>query len=210
MRPTKGVPRILNVNREPSRPKKKKRKITLVFDEAKRKEFLTGFHKRNVERREKAKEVLAAKLKAEKKRITEEAKAKFKTHLSQRDIPELEELLSKQEYETEGATVSILELNVEKLAQSANWIGDNKPCYEEDEAESEEDNDSEENNDDFVPGMELKEKKIKKSTEVEENIQPQLSKKAISKAIQKETLRRTHQSSLFKMKQKRENNKKCK
>lgn len=32
----KGVPRILNVNRVPGQPKKR-RKVTLVFDEAKRK-----------------------------------------------------------------------------------------------------------------------------------------------------------------------------
>ncbi|XP_015108381.1 nucleolar protein 12 [Diachasma alloeum] len=209
MRPgVKGVPQLLNVDRQPGKPKKR-RKITLVFDEEKRKDFLGGFHKRKLQRRQKAQEELKVKLKEEKKRIKQEARERFKTLVSQRDIPELEELLLKQEYETDGKTVSILELNVNDLAQSSNWIGENKPKYEEecnDEEEVEEAEESEEQN---VPGMELKPKKSKNTNENEET-KPQLSKKSISKARQKETLKQTSRSKVFQLKQRldRQRNKK--
>lgn len=45
MRPgiKKGVPRLLDVNRQPGKPTKKRRKVTLVFDESKRK-YVFFFH----------------------------------------------------------------------------------------------------------------------------------------------------------------------
>ena len=45
--------------------KGKKRKTEIVFDEAKRRDFLTGFRKRKQERREKAKLEYEQKLKEE-------------------------------------------------------------------------------------------------------------------------------------------------
>ncbi|XP_017888046.2 nucleolar protein 12 [Ceratina calcarata] len=71
MAKTKMQPKLLNVNRTPHRPKKRK-KITLVFDETKRKEFLQGFRKRKLQRQQRAKEELQKQLKEEKKRIKHE------------------------------------------------------------------------------------------------------------------------------------------
>ncbi|XP_063976917.1 nucleolar protein 12 [Diachasmimorpha longicaudata] len=198
MRPAvKGVPQLLNVDRQPSKPKKR-RKITLVFDEEKRKDFLGGFHKRKLQRRQKAQEELKEKLKQERKRIKQEARERFKTLVSQRDVPELEELLQQQEYEVDGKTVSILELNVNDLAQGSNWIGENKPKYE--EACKAESTDGESEEEEGIPGMELKPKKPKTSKEDQET-KPQLSKKSITKARQKETLKQTSKSKIFQLKE---------
>ncbi|XP_057321714.1 uncharacterized protein LOC130665390 [Microplitis mediator] len=191
------VPKILNVNRKPGQPKKK-RKVTLVFDEDKRKEYLCGFRKRKLERKLKAKQEIEAQWKEEKKRIKKEAQEKFKKLVSQRDVPELEELLSQHEYETDGKSVSILELNINQLTQSANWIGENKPTYEE---VSENDEESDEEEEDVVPGMELKRKKSK-IVDDEDESKVNLSKKERSRAIQKETLQSRMKNQVFLRKQK--------
>ncbi|XP_011313788.1 nucleolar protein 12 [Fopius arisanus] len=200
----KGVPQLLDVTRQPGRPKKRK-KITLVFDEEKRKDFLGGFHKRKLQRRRKAQDELKVKLKEEKKRIKQEARERFKTLVSQRDVPELEELLQKTEYEADGKTVSILELNVNDLSQSCNWIGENRPKYEEESEEEEEEGHQGEK----VPGMELNPRKSKDLKEKEKS-NHQLSKKSISKARQKETLKQANRSKVFQLKQRldRQKNKK--
>ena len=54
----------------------KKTKKSIVFDEKKRKEFLTGFKKRKDERRQKWKEKVERDLKNEIKKIKEETKSK--------------------------------------------------------------------------------------------------------------------------------------
>ncbi|KAJ6634983.1 Ubiquitin-like modifier-activating enzyme ATG7 [Pseudolycoriella hygida] len=81
----------------------KKRKLELVFDEKKRKEYLTGFRKRKQERRKKARDDLELQVKEERKRLKQEArediKSKFK--LSFAPIPELADELNEEEFETE-------------------------------------------------------------------------------------------------------------
>lgn len=128
--------------------------------------------------------------------------------MSQRDVPELEELLSKQEYEADGKTVSILELNVNDLAQGTNWIGENKPVYEHDSSEEEEQTD-EEDDPTSVPGMDLKVKTIKKPIVVQKD-KPQMDQKDINKAVQKESKKQTGRSKVFLLKQRldRQKNKK--
>ncbi|XP_044008448.1 nucleolar protein 12, partial [Aphidius gifuensis] len=206
----KGVPRLLDVNRQPSKPTKKRKKINLVFDETKRKDYLTGFHKRKLQRRQKASDELKEKLREEKKRIKQEARDRFKNYVSQRDVPELEELLSKQEYEADGKTVSILELNVNELAQGANWIGENKPVYEHDNSEEEEEQTDEEDDPTSVPGMDLTTKKIKKPIVVVQKDKPKMDQRDINKAVQKETKKQTGRSKVFLLKQRldRQKNKK--
>jgi ribosomal RNA-processing protein 17 len=49
-----------------------KRKSELVFNEEKRKEFLTGFSKRKLQRKKKAQEEFKIKVKEEQKRIRDE------------------------------------------------------------------------------------------------------------------------------------------
>lgn len=89
-------------------------------------EFLTGFHKRKVQRKKKAQEELDKQLKVERKRIKAEAKQAYKKLvLSQRTIPELEELLS-QEIDMGTHSVSVTELSSAELARENNWIGANQ------------------------------------------------------------------------------------
>ncbi|XP_034936580.1 nucleolar protein 12 [Chelonus insularis] len=119
-----------NLNRNVNRKSNNRRKVHLIFDEKERKEYLTGFSKRKQERRRKANEKLKLKIKEEKKRIKREVKNEY-LPISHRDIPEVEKLLSQKEYETEGKTVSILELNLNDLTRSSSWIGDNVLTHDE-------------------------------------------------------------------------------
>ncbi|KOC64486.1 Nucleolar protein 12 [Habropoda laboriosa] len=198
-------PKLLNVNRVPSQPKRRK-KITLVFDEQKRREFLTGFHKRKLQRRQKAKEEFQQQLKQERKKIKHEAK-RFKKSLSNRDIPEIQQLLTQHEYETEGHTVSILELNVADLTENNALIGENKGTDEVENNEQEEDNDKCSENNEEIVGMSLDQRKksknsekIKKETQVD-------NKKDLKKAIKKAALKQVKKSKVFQQKQRLERQK---
>lgn len=55
-----------------------KKKSELIFDETKRKEFLTGFSKRKQQRKKKAADEFQQKVKEEQKRIQEEVSVKKK------------------------------------------------------------------------------------------------------------------------------------
>ncbi|XP_028934344.1 nucleolar protein 12 [Ornithorhynchus anatinus] len=91
--------------------KKKKKKETgaagargrqvLTFDEEKRREYLTGFHKRKVERRKAAVEEIKRKLKEEQKKLREERHKEYLKMLSEREealeeADELERLVTSQ------------------------------------------------------------------------------------------------------------------
>ncbi|CAD6203469.1 GSCOCG00009777001-RA-CDS [Cotesia congregata] len=193
----KFVPQLLNVDRNKGQ-KVKRKKFTLVFDEEKRKEFLTGFRKRKLQRIQKAKEEFEAQCKEEKKRIRREAKENLKKLVSQRDIPELEELVAQTEhkYEMQGKTVSILELDVNQLRQSDNWIGENKPTYEKDVIDNDDSDDEESTT---VPGMELK---TKPKFVEEQSDGLHLTKKELSRVVQKETLQKMKKNVIFQRKQK--------
>merc|ERR1711931_233727 len=60
------------------RRKKKEEGLVLKFDAEKRKEFLTGFRKRKLERKAKAREELDKQIKAEKARINQEKRDELK------------------------------------------------------------------------------------------------------------------------------------
>lgn len=81
-----------------------------------------------------------------------QARERYKKLLSHRNVPELEELLSKQEYDLEGHTVSILELNVADLAEGR-WIGENKIAEKKEEQDDESKHSN--NDDDDIVGMSL-------------------------------------------------------
>ncbi|KAK2579556.1 hypothetical protein KPH14_010855 [Odynerus spinipes] len=128
---------MLGANKKGKKQNKRKN-ITLVFDEDKRRKFLGGFHKRKLQRKKKAQEELQKQLKEEKKRIKQDARERFKKLLSHRDVPELEKLLSEQEFETEGHKVSILEMDLDSLYEKDKCIGINKVITNEEESEKEE------------------------------------------------------------------------
>nr|CAD7594394.1 unnamed protein product [Timema genevievae] len=120
-------------------------------------EFLTGFHKRKVQRQKKAKEELDHQLREERKRLKQETRESYKKLVvSHRPIPELEEFEAK-EYDLETHTVSILEVSAADLAQKNNWIGVNKVQYEEVKVENDDRDDEEEKG--TVPGMEFRTEK---------------------------------------------------
>ncbi|XP_072931707.1 uncharacterized protein vito [Epargyreus clarus] len=105
----------------------KKKKVSLVFDEAKRKDFLCGFRKRKLERKKKAQEEMQRMLKEEKKRIKQENKESYKKLVvSSRPIPDLEQLLQ-DEYEDDDVNVKIVELSSDTLQKKDLVIGENRP-----------------------------------------------------------------------------------
>lgn len=198
-------PKLLNVNKMPSQPKKR-RKINLVFDENKRREFLKGFRKRKLQRQQKAKEELQQQLKEERKRIKHETRERYKKLLSNRDIPEIQQLLSQQEYETEGHTISILELNIDDLAEKNALIGENKGTNNSERDRGIETDKNSENDEEIV-GMSIKEKEqIKSSKENIKNKQID-NRKDLKKAIKKAALKQVKKSKAFQKKQKLERQK---
>ncbi|XP_076279880.1 nucleolar protein viriato isoform X5 [Lasioglossum baleicum] len=201
----KMQPKLLNVNRIPGQPKKR-RKITLVFDEKKRREFLTGFHKRKVQRQKKAQEELQQQLKEERKKIKQEARERYKNLVSSRDIPEIQQLLSQQEYETQGHTVSILELNVADLAEKDAFIGENEGLNEEEDEEEEENNENSENDEEIV-GMTLNKKKQVKTSKPNSKDKTVGTRKDIKREIKKAALKHVQKSKAFQQKQNLERNK---
>ncbi|XP_016343837.1 nucleolar protein 12-like [Sinocyclocheilus anshuiensis] len=64
--------------------KKNQRKCVLMFDDKDRQEFLTGFHKRKLERRRAALEEMKSKLKEEQKRVREERRREYFKMLQER------------------------------------------------------------------------------------------------------------------------------
>ncbi|XP_018426862.1 PREDICTED: nucleolar protein 12 [Nanorana parkeri] len=81
---------------------KKKHKASrreLVFDEEKRREYLTGFHKRKLQRRKAAVEEIKLKIKEEQKRMKEERHKEYMKMLKEREealeeIDEIERLVT--------------------------------------------------------------------------------------------------------------------
>lgn len=55
--------------------RKKERKVVLMFDDAERQEFLSGFSKRKKERQRKAKEKTLARLEGQRKKLLDEKRA---------------------------------------------------------------------------------------------------------------------------------------
>lgn len=156
-------------------------------------EFLTGFHKRKLQRKKEAREKLERDLKEERKRLKTEAKESYKKLVvSHRPIPELETLL-KEEYEEDDATVRIEELSTNVIAKENNWIGANQAIHEEVEDEEEEE----------VPGMELSVKK-KKKTEEKTKFD---SERDVKRLLKKEATAKVKKSKVFQMKNKMESRK---
>ncbi|KAF6201233.1 hypothetical protein GE061_005680 [Apolygus lucorum] len=183
------------------KPINKKTKLHLVFNEDARRDFLTGFHKRKLQRKKKAKEELQELLKAEKKRIKLEAKEQYKKLVhSYKPIPELEEQFAK-EYDVEDTTVSVLELDTDLLAETNFLIGRNRGQIEDTEIKEEEDegeSDPEEQNEE-MPGMSLKDKKPeKKKTETKKEPPKVLkTKKEIKKDLKKQSTKTVKKSRVF-------------
>ncbi|CAL1676099.1 unnamed protein product [Lasius platythorax] len=202
----KFQPQLFDVNKRPGQPKRRK-KITLVFDEEKRREFLGGFRKRKLERKKRAQEQLQKQLKEEQKKIKQAARERYKKLVSHRNVPEIEELLSKQEYDLESHTVSILELNVADLAEGSRWIGENK-IAEKKEEEQDDESEHSNNDDDEIVGMSLQEKQKNPIQQKPKSDSQQIkSSKELKREIKKATLKQIKKSKAFQQKQRLEQQK---
>ncbi|KYM95539.1 Nucleolar protein 12 [Cyphomyrmex costatus] len=184
----------------------RRRKIALVFDEEKRREFLGGFRKRKLERKRKAQEQLQQQLKEERKKIKQETRERYKKSLSNQVVPELQELLSQQEFNLGSHTVSILELNVADLAEGKRWIGENKIAEEKEEQENDESDKSCNNDDvDEIVGMSLQEKcKTEVQSKSTSNSHEIKSAKKLKQEIKRTALKHIKRSKVFQQKQRQE------
>lgn len=164
-------------------------------------DFLTGFHKRKLQRKKKAQEELKQQLQDERKRLKAEAKESYKKLVvSHRPIPELEHLL-KDEYEDEDVNVTVVELSTNEIASSNNCIGPNQVKYESDEeAEVKEEIDEE-----YIPGMELKQRVTTK--EIKQEKKNFGSQKDVKKALKKQATKNVQKSKVFQLKNKIEQQK---
>lgn len=136
-----------------------------------------------------------------------QTRERYKKLLSNRDIPEIQQLLSQQEYETEGHTVSILELNIDDLAEKNALIGENKGTNNSERNREIESIDKNSENDEEIIGMSIKEKEqIKNSKENIKNKQID-NRKDLKKAIKKAALKQVKKSKAFQKKQKLERQK---
>lgn len=142
-----------------------------------------------------------------------QARERFKKSLSHQVVPELEELLSKQEFDLEGHTVSILELNVADLAEGSKWIGENKVAEEKEEQEDDKadrcnDDDDDNDQDDEIVGMSLQEKR-KNQVEQKSKFDSReiKSTKELKQEIKKAALKRIKKSKAFQQKQRLEQQK---
>lgn len=72
--------------------------------------------------------------------------------------------MKEEEYDTENVTVQIVELSTDELAKTNNWIGANKPRYEDEQSSGADQNDSgvDESEEEDVPGFTVTVRKPKK------------------------------------------------
>lgn len=190
---------------------KKRQKVEIVFDEQKRKDFLTGFRKRKNERRKKAKEQVENMIKEERKRIKSELKAGMKTmKKSYEPLKELTEA-DKKEYEDDEVEVKIIELSANDFAAKGNMIGANTGEESEEDPQDNQSEEESEIDENTVPGMDLTQKKPKKRSKQSEGggpgkktpkVEEFKSKKDIDKVMKKKTLRNLKKTSAFKQKEK--------
>ncbi|KAK9675264.1 Nucleolar protein 12 (25kDa) [Popillia japonica] len=171
--------------------KNRSNKINLVFDEEKRKEFLTGFHKRKQQRKKKAQEKLENQLKEERKRLKSEIKESYKKLVvSNRLIPELPESIQ-NEYEDDEVTVQIMDLS-SNVTNEDKEINSNKTAEDKTTKKIE------------IPGMELT---LDNNQTVNVPNKQFSSEKQIKHLLKKTATKNVQKSSIFQKKNKLERNK---
>lgn len=114
-------------------------------------------------------------------------------------IPELEELFN-NEFETEEASVKIVELSSNDNVNRNHWIGPNRPCPIEEKEESA----VEESEEEELPGMGFKVTAENNDLELDNNSADIscMSKKEINKMIKKEATEKIQNSKAFQKKNK--------
>ncbi|KAH8380505.1 hypothetical protein KR009_011144 [Drosophila setifemur] len=205
-----------------ARKKNPHKKLEVVFDEKKRREFLSGFRKRKNERRSRAKAQLENQLKEERIRIRHEVKEGFKhlkksfeplRELTEEDKAEDGEPKQQEEtYEDEEVQVKIVELTTNDLTAQRNMLGANRGEESEEEAQPAESESEEEAQTNVIAGMDFDANARKRKKEPEEQsaeptkkkstTDPDIkSKKDIDRLMKTRTLNKMHKSKLFKQKE---------
>lgn len=179
-----------------------KKKINLVFDESKRKDFLCGFRKRKLERKKKAQDDIKRMLKEEKKRIKQENKESYKKLVvSSRPIPDIEQLLQ-EEYEDEDVNVKIVELSSDTLHKKDLIIGENRP---KENIKTVQENKKKDRVNETVPGMRSDEESSDEELESNTNDNNDMktkTKKEIKQMLKKQATKKIQKSKVFQMKSK--------
>ncbi|XP_012681306.1 nucleolar protein 12 [Clupea harengus] len=136
------------------RPGSKKRepKRIVMFDDKNREEYLTGFHKRKIERRKAAVEEIKQKMKEEQKRVREERHKEYLRMLIERkealdEADELEDVITgtteSQQYDHPNHTVTVTTISDLDLTRAHLLGGDTNQDEEDNDAEDHtEDNDT--------------------------------------------------------------------
>merc|ERR1712150_279847 len=166
----------------------KKTKKSIVFDESKRKEFLTGFKKRKDERRKKWNEKVERDLKNEIKKIKEETRSKMEKsagNKSNQICPEIAHLINTEQANTtvkqiENSSVTVTTFDSLEAATAPWKLNQKSESEEEDEAEE-------------VPGMSMKPSR----TDVEKVVIGTKERKAINRAA----VKKLQESKAFKTKE---------
>lgn len=103
--------------------------------------------------------------------------------------------------------LQVVELSVDKIAKSNNWIGSNFPRYENNDDDEESKDEDEEETPEEVPGMELK----SKPKPIQKSIEPKnvtlTTKKDIKREIRKKATKTVQKSKAFQLKNKLERQK---
>ncbi|CAH3832957.1 nucleolar protein 12 [Pieris brassicae] len=174
----------------------KKKKISVVFDEGKRKDFLCGFRKRKLERKKKAQEEIQRLLKEEIKRIKQENKESYKKLVvSSRPIPDLEQILQ-EEYEDDDVNVKIVELSSDTLQKKDIVIGENRPRVKK---EKDANVNKKNNTLNKVPGMGSDVENESVESEDEKELK---TKKEVKQLLKKQATKKLQKSKVFQMKNK--------
>lgn len=167
-------------------------------------EFLTGFQKRKLERKARARKEVEDKLAKERKAIKSEVKSNFFSQFKKSfaPIPELE--AEEEEYEDDDVKVKIVELSTSELARENNWIGENRAKVQ--ESSEEEEDSSEDEPEEAVPGMSVlaprarKQSKTKETSEEKGEKKEFKSKKELTREVRDQTTKMIKQCKAFKMK----------
>merc|ERR1712141_447942 len=115
-------------------PRNKASKTVIVFDEAKRVEYLTGFRTRKAERKRIAHEKNIEELKEEKKRIKKKRREMAAGQYDTQTVPEVEHLITTETYELPEHTVAITDVSeVDFVGKSGLHLGLNVDLSDEEE-----------------------------------------------------------------------------
>lgn len=169
-------------------------------------EFLTGFRKRKLERKARARKEVEDKLLKERKQIKAEVKENFFNQFKKSfaPLPDIEpEEDKEEEYEDDEVKVKIVELSTTEMAMENNWIGANRGKVQ--ETSSEEEESEEEQPEEAVPGMSVTATKAKKpritTTKTTDKALNEIkTKKELTRVVRDQTTRMIKQSKAFKMK----------